>query len=441
MRSARLAFGVAAAVSALVLSACGGSGDSGSNDKVSKDVDGKGRTLTLWHYESDTSAMGVAWNAAIKEFEKETGAKVKFEPKAFEQIRTTASQVLNSDEAPDVMEYNKGNATAGLLASQGLLSNLDKAVETFGWDDKLADSLQTTAKYDDKGVMGSGDFYGIPNYGEYVQFYYNKDLFDRNGVKVPTTIDELEQAMAAFKAKGITPLAESAAEYPLGQLWYQLALSKADRDWVTAYQTYTDKVDFSGPEISYATQTIKDWEDKGYIAKDATGMKAEDAGVSFINGKAPMFFSGSWWYGRFIDEAKFDWSTFLFPGAKMSPGSSGNIWVVPEKAENKDLAYKFIDITMSPEIQNLMGNNGGVPVAADESAISDPKSKELIANFNKLTAQDGIGFYPDWPTPTFYDQLNAGLQELLNGTKSPADVQKELGTEYQDGVDQIVNAF
>ena len=445
MRSKGLALAAIAAATAMVLSACGSS-DNGSTSgadggKVSTTVDGKGRTLTLWDYEDDTSAMGVAWKAAIKKFEEQTGATVKFEPKAFEQIRTTASQVLNSDEAPDILEYNKGNATAGLLASQGLLTNLDDAVKAYGWDSKLAPSLQTTAKYDDKGVMGSGDWYGIPNYGEYVEFYYNKDLFDKYGIKVPTNADELEQAMAAFKAKGITPLAESAAEYPLGQLWYQLALSKADRDWVNAYQTYTDKVDFSGPEISYATQTIKDWEDKGYISKDVTGLKAEDAGVSFINGKSPMFFSGSWWYGRFQDEAKFNWTTSLYPGATMSPGSSGNLWVVPTKAENKDLAYKFIDITMSPEIQNLMGNNGGVPVAADPSAITDPKSKELIANFNKLTGQDGIGFYPDWPTPTFYDQLNAGLQELLNGTKSAADVDKELGSEYQDGVDQITGGF
>ena len=154
-----------------------------------------------------------------------------------------------------------------------------------------------------------------------------------------------------------------------------------------------------------------------------------------------MFFSGSWWYGRFVDEAKFNWTTGLFPGATMSPGSSGNLWVVPTKAENKDLAYKFIDITMSPEIQNLMGNHGGVPVAADPAAIKDAKSKELIANFNKLTGQDGLAFYPDWPTPTFYDQLNAGLQELLNGSKSPADVNKELGSQYQDGVDQITGGF
>ncbi len=242
--------------------------------------------------------------------------------------------------------------------------------------------------------MGSGDWYGIPNYGEYVEFYYNKDLFDKYGIKVPTTEAELEQAMAAFKAKGITPLAESAAEYPLGQLWYQLALSKANRDWVNAYQTYTDKVDFTGPEITYATQTIKDWEDKGYISKDATGMKAEDAGVSFINGKSPIFFSGSWWYGRMTDEAKFNWTTGLYPDTTMSPGSSGNIWVVPSKAKNKDLAYKFIDITMSPEIQNLMGNNGGVPVAADAASITDAKSKALIANFNTLTGQDASASTP-----------------------------------------------
>ena len=112
--------------------------------------------------------------------------------------------------------------------------------------------------------------------------------------------------------------------------------------------------------------------------------------------------------------------------------------MVPENSKNKDLAYKFIDITMRPENQALIGNSGGVPVAAKAADITDPKSKELIANFNVLTERDGLAFYPDWPTPTFYDQLNAGLQELVNGTKSPKDVLTELGTEYQTGVDSIV---
>jgi raffinose/stachyose/melibiose transport system substrate-binding protein len=62
------------------------------------------------------------------------------------------------------MEYNKGNATAGLLASQGLLSDLTEQAQSRGWADKST-SLQTTARYDERGVMGSGNWYGVPNQG------------------------------------------------------------------------------------------------------------------------------------------------------------------------------------------------------------------------------------------------------------------------------------
>ena len=442
MQRKHLALGSMVVVGAMLLGGCA-SATTGASDSaaVNKNVSGKGKTLTLWDYESDTSAMGIAWNQAIKTFEQETGAKVKFEAKSFEQIRSTSSQVLNSSAAPDVLEYNKGNATAGLISSQGLLTNLDAAVKTYGWDKKLAPSLQTTAKYDAKGIMGSGPWYGVPTYGEYVEVYYNKDMFAKQNIAVPTTLAGFTDAMAKFKSAGTTPLAESAAEYPLGQLWYQLMLSKASRAFVNSYQLYKGPVNWQGPEISYATSTIKDWVNKGYISKDVTGEKAEDAGTSFISGKYPIFYSGSWWYNRFTTEAKsFKWGTFLFPGTTMSPGSAGNMWVVPEKAQNKDLAYKFIDITMSPAIQALMGNSGGVPVAAKTSDITVASSKLLIDNFNVLTQRDGIGFYPDWPTPTFYDQLNAGLQELVNGTKSVKQVDTELGTEYQAGVNSIVKA-
>jgi raffinose/stachyose/melibiose transport system substrate-binding protein len=436
MRTKDFAAGAILVTAALLVAGC--SSGSTTDAKVDTDPDGSGKTLTLWHYESDTSAMGVAWDAAIEKFEEETGAKVEFEAKSFEQIRSTASQVLNSNASPDILEYNKGNATAGLLASQGLLTDITPAVEAYGWDDKLAESLQTTARYDDKGVMGSGGYYGIPNYGEFVEVYYNKDAFAKYGIEVPTTFDEFEAALATFEENGVTPLAESAAEYPLGQLFYQLALSDATREWVTDYQTYTGTVDWQDENFTFAADTIKDWVDKGYISKDSTGLKAEDAGTSFINGTNPIFYSGSWWYGRMVsDITSFDWGTFLFPEAKMAPGSSGNLWVVPENSKEKNLAYKFIDITMSPEIQALIGNNGGIPVAADAADITDPKSQELITNFTALTDDDGLAFYPDWPTPTFYDQLNAGLQELVNGTKSPKDVLTQLGDEYQSGVDDI----
>lgn len=416
-------------VAALALAGCSGSGSSDAES---------GDTLVLWHYEGEDSAMGKAWDAAIETFKEENpDVTVEFEAKGFEQIRSTASQVLNSDEAPDVMEYNKGNATAGLLASQGLLTDLNDAVAEYGWGDLLAPALQTTAKYSPDGVMGGDTWYGIPNYGEFVTVFYNEDMFADAGLEVPTTYDEFIDVLDAFVAQGVTPLAEAGAEYPLGQLWYQLALSQADRQWVDDYQLYANPVDWQGEQISYATETLKEYIDAGYISADVAGMKAEDAGTAFIAGQYPIFVSGSWWYGRFLSEiSDFQLGLFPFPGSDLSLGSSGNLWVVPENAKNKELAYKFIDITMRPEIQAIIGNNGGLPVAANEADITDEASLQLISAFNAINEQDGLAFYPDWPTPTFYDAIVANLQELANGTATPEQVQTSLGDEYDSYASQ-----
>jgi raffinose/stachyose/melibiose transport system substrate-binding protein len=410
----------------------------GCKDK-SRPADGSGAqtaVLRLWHYEPPNSAMGIAWKQAIAAFEKaHPGVTVKFEEKGFEQIQQNAGMILNSDEAPDIMEYNKGNATAGLLAKQGLLTDLTAEATRRGWDKVLSPSLQTTARYDARGVMGGDKWYGVPDYGEFVMVYYNKGLFEKHGVKVPTSLAELEDAMATFVKAGVPPLSVAGAEYPAQQIFYLLALSKADRAWVTAYQLYQGKVDFHGPELGFAATAFTGWVAKGFIPKDSAGIRAEDMGVAFAQGKFPMMISGSWWYGRFTDQIKsFTWSTFLFPGNKLHPGSSGNLWVVPSRSKNKALAYDFIDLTLKADVQQALGNAGGVPVAATPTSITDPKNRELISAFNAVSAQDGLAFYPDWPVPGYYDALVAAVQELINGSKPPGDVLDELAKPYQDHV-------
>ncbi|MGS2647580.1 extracellular solute-binding protein [Streptosporangium sp. LJ11] len=428
--------GVALVAALAVLVACGGT------EKAAETPAADGpRVLKLWYYEGADSAMGKAWTEAVKRFQAtHPGVTVKFEEKAFEQIRQSAGMILNSDEVPDVMEYNKGNASAGLLSKQGLLTDLTPEVTKRGWDKLLSPSIQTTARYDERGVMGAGKWYGVPNYAEYVMVYYNKDAFEKAGVKVPTTFEEFTAALDTFAKAGTTPLAVGGAEYPAQQIFYQLALSKAQRPWVDAFQLYKGKVDFKGPEFKYAADTLADWVKKGYIGKDSAGIKAEDMGVSFIGGKYPIMVTGSWWYGRLASEIKdFEWGSFLWPGNTMSAGSSGNMWVVPENAKNKDLAYDFIDITMSKDIQNLLGNSGGIPVAADTAAITDGKSKELIENFNTLSTSDGLAFYPDWPAPGYYDVLVSGVQNIINGTKTSDQVLDEIAAPYEENLADLGN--
>lgn len=411
----------------LVLTACGGGDDEA------------GSTLTVWHYESESSAMAQAWDRAIEIFEDEhPGVEVVVENQTFEQIQKNAKIILTGDDVPDVMEYNKGNATAGQLASQGLLMPLTDAATELGWDETLSPSLQTTATYDEQGLMGSGDWYGVPNYGEYVTVFYNQDLFDQYGLTVPTTLEEMEAVMDTFVANGVTPLAEAGAEYPLGQLWYELVLANADREFVDQYQLFSDDVDFHGPEMTAGTETLDEWIEKGYVATDVAGLTAEDMGTSFIAGDYPMMVSGSWWFGRLADEIDYTWGQFLFPGNTLHTGSSGNLWVVPENAANQDLAVDFIDITLRDEIQNILGEKGGLPVTGDPSAITDPRTREFTEAFNQINEADGLAFYPDWPVAGYYDTLVSSLQSLVNRSKTPSEVLDMLETPYVDGKTDIL---
>ena len=121
--------GLVAALAALslTLAACAGSSDCRQRRRFQRagSAAAETGTLKLWHYESANSAMGIAWDEAIEIFKTEhPGVTVEFERKAFEQIQQNAGMILSSDEGPDIMEYNKGNATAGLLATQGLLTDL-----------------------------------------------------------------------------------------------------------------------------------------------------------------------------------------------------------------------------------------------------------------------------------------------------------------------------
>src|SRR5215469_17741466 len=137
-QTALLATCVAAAAG---LAACGSNGGSPSSSS---------NVLKVWWYEGPGSAYQIAWDQAIKDFKKQhPGVTVQFSLKSFNQMQQNASMILNSSNVPDVMEYNKGDATTGLLSKQGLLTDLTSEATKYGWDKLLGPDLQVTAKYDD----------------------------------------------------------------------------------------------------------------------------------------------------------------------------------------------------------------------------------------------------------------------------------------------------
>lgn len=413
-----------AAGAALALSACGsGSGAAGS---------GGSKTFKVWWYEQAGNPQDVAWQDALKDFQAaHPGVKVEFQRKVWQQIQDAGSMILNSNGAPDLLEYNKGNATAGAVSAKGLLTDLTAQASAQGWD-KTAGSALTVGSYDSKGLMGPGKVYGIPSYGEYLSFYYNKDAFAKYGVTVPTTMDQLVAAFQTFRSHGITPLALSAGDYPAQHLLWGLTVAKADRAWLKGYFGLSAPLDTSSNSpLTQAAQTLVDWTSKGYIDKKSSGLKADDAWTLFESGKAPITFAGTWMVSDFKSKIKgFQWGQFLMPGSGISAGSGGNIWVVPSKAQNKDLAYDFIKLTMDTKRQNLMANAGGIAIAADPAAVTDPIGKLVNQTFSTLVGSDGLGLYGDWPVPNFYQVIFSNTQTLVGGSQTPAQFMATVKTPY-----------
>jgi len=392
----------------------------------------EGKTFKVWWFEDAPSAQGITWKKALEEFKaKHPDVTVSFEQKTFQQLQASGSMILNSDQAPDVLEYNKGNATAGLVSSQGMLTNLDDYVKQEGWDKILNEGDLVLSKYDDKGIYGSGHVWGISVYGEYVSCFYNIDMFEKAGLKVPTTIDEWVADMDAFKKKGITPLALGAIDTSGQHLLATLAYTKADDNWVHNYQGL--KAPLDGAPYLYAAKTALDWVSKGYINKDSTGMKDPDAALLFTSGKAPMYVSGTWNLGLFSSTIKdFKWGQFVIPTPKYSVGSTGNLWVIPKSSKNPDLAAEWISLTLSPKYQAELGNNGGVPIAADASAITNVVGKNAAAVFKQISDKNGLGFYPDWPVPGYYDVLIQKGTGLFQGTLTPEQFVDQIKQVYDD---------
>ena len=393
------------------------------------------RIFKIWYYEGADSAMGKSWADAQADFQTmHPDVTIQFELKTFDQIQQTAQMVLNSADAPDVLEINKGNATAGLYAKQGLLTDITAEATKRGWDKLLPSSIQTTCRYDTNGIMGSGPLYGVTTYGEFVMVYYNKDMFTKYGVSVPTTYDEYTAAAEKFIAAGVTPIALGGGDkWPVTQNFYELALYKANRDFINNYELFKGNVDFHGPEFTYAAQTLLDQFKKGYYPKNATGTSYNDANAAFVQGTYPMDLTGSWMFGTFLTSIKnFQWGIFVMPGKTLNTGSGGNLWVIPAGAPNKDLAYDFIDLTLKTKAQTVMANGGGIPVNADLSQITDPHIKDLNAAFASIVKNDGLAFYPDWPAPGYMDTLGGGLQDLLTGVKNPTQFLDAIAGPWKD---------
>jgi raffinose/stachyose/melibiose transport system substrate-binding protein len=417
----------AASAGALAMSGCGASGSGGSD----------GNTLTVWQFEPKGSAEYASFQQAVKDFRKaHPSVKVKLVSTSFNSVRKNAKLLLTGNSVPDVMEVNKGNADGGQLAAQGLLTDLTPQVRRRGWDRVVTGSMQKLARYDATGNAGSGKWFGIPTTGQYYLFYYNKDLFSKAGVSVPTTQAQLTSLLKTFKGRGQTPISSNAGEFGLAQLWYQFVSAHATRAQIDDYMFLKGRTDFTRPPWSTASAQLENWLRSGYLGTKLSALTQKQMETAFISGRFPLMADGSWAFAGVKSAVKFHLGTFVFPQSQLNQGLTGQLLSVPAHAKNKELAYEFVDDALGARAQNTLGKLGGLPLRSDPSVIDDPQAKALTEQFTTLKDANKLSYFPDYPVTGLLEFLESELQGMANGDKDAARFDADLQKFYDNGRSQ-----
>lgn len=228
MRSKKIMAGVAAVAAAgMLLAGCGSSKNTSSSEKKDEKV-----TLTYMHRLPDGKGMVkvdeivARWN---KEHPNIQVKATKFPGKSQDLAKKLAEDV-KTGHAPDMAQFGYAEFPENFV--NGLFQDVTK------YADKYKDNYAQGAF---KLVQFGGKTYGLPQDTGPLVYYYNKAEFEKLGLKVPTSADELISEAKAAQEKGKYIIAYEPDEVGglLGGLaaasspWY----TNKDNKWVVNTQT------------------------------------------------------------------------------------------------------------------------------------------------------------------------------------------------------------
>src|SRR5690349_14202793 len=152
-------------------------------------------TLTLGSWRTDDAE---AWAEILDVFHaSHPDITVKFDPTNPPDYNATLRTQLETGTAPDLF-FVRSFATGQDLFENGFVASLK---DLPGLSDSV--SAASNAPW----ASESGEPFAVPIAAVSHGIYYNQDLFEANGISVPTTWEELLTAAQTLQDAGVTPFA------------------------------------------------------------------------------------------------------------------------------------------------------------------------------------------------------------------------------------------
>ncbi len=346
-------------------------------------------TITLMLMGTEADAFVDDYNEIIDQFNQnnEYGVTVEAEYYENEQLKTKLATLMAANNAPDVfftyeLAYLEPFVNGGKVAD--LTSYLEDDAE---WKDSFAEGTLELLMFDEKN-------YAIPTQVSLCVMFYNKEIFEENNVEVPTTYDEFLQVCEALKNNGVVPMAMSGADAWIpAQFVQQIACGMSGTELF--YDIVDGKEKWNNEIHVKAAEEVVKMADAGYFQDGYIGMSPEETTDMFLNGKAAMYFQGTWDAANVTERLGEAGGAFVMPAydpqyENVSVGSLSTSFAVAEKCENKDAAVALLKYWTSPEVQEKL-LYGSEKIPAINLEIDENKLSVLMRDImNICNTQNGL---------------------------------------------------
>lgn len=368
----------------------------GQNETSNSDGVEKVTVWTLWTDGTD-DVNAVAFRKALESAKTDLpGIVIEHDGIANESYKTKIKTAIAADEQPDVF-FAWGAGFVKPFVDAGKILPLDEYL-TDGTSDRIKGGANTNFTF-------GGKTYGLTFSQWVASLFCNQELFDKYGVKIPETYDELLTAVEVFNENGIIPITVGEKDLWPGMFWQNaFAVRTAGADASNA--ALAGEGSFDTPDFVKSAQLLKDLVKAGGFVNGALGLDSNEAGALLLEGKAAMYFMGNWFAGdiaghdsdlisnikaaRFptIENGKGDNTQYL--------GGSIDGLCVSKTANNLDAATTVVKYLMEQVSRNLAEVGEGIPTWDTDDVVS-LKSNPVVSQVKELIG-NSTGYVLAWDT-------------------------------------------
>ena len=320
-------------------------------------------------------------------------------------------QDTSSPDFPDIIAASQTHL--GRYAMEGIIYFLDDALQTPSWDDPNVIWYDTFVKNLIDSMRYDGKHFMIPNCLYSMGFFYDKNMFNRLGVSVPSTWEDFQEIAEVFKENGIAPTGLEGTEDWLNS-WYYIAYCQRYMDQDQFLKAVAGEISFfDDPGFLTAAKLVEEMWNDNWFQPGAAGSVYPASQIAFVQGNVATLFCGGWLPSELsliMEGSDIDLDVFPIPILPNQKHSATELWgngeAIFASAHNKFNAINLLKVLssfhMAPyfeEIALLPSPLKGFDMLPELAGYMDLVSDAEIIfdNMANLSAYDeyrGLIFFP-----------------------------------------------